>query len=115
MTPKELETQILALPLADKAKVMELLTQTLSNGSRGILKTSGVVGGDACIAGTRIPVWSLVLDRRLGATDARILEMFPHLTAADLVNAWAYADAYPEEIETAIQDNETAMQDNGAE
>jgi hypothetical protein len=28
------------------------------------------------------------------------------LTAADLVNAWAYADAYPEEIEQAIKENE---------
>ncbi|MGL4884029.1 MAG: DUF433 domain-containing protein, partial [Waterburya sp.] len=25
--------------------------------------------------------------------------------AADLVNAWAYADAYPEEIATAIRAN----------
>jgi hypothetical protein len=30
------------------------------------------------------------------------------LSAADLVNAWAYADAYPEEIEQAIKENEEA-------
>jgi uncharacterized protein (DUF433 family) len=71
-------------------------------------KTPGVCGGDACIGNTRIPVWSLVCDRRLGCSDAELLKCYPHLTAADLVNAWAYADAYPEEIETAIRENEAA-------
>ena len=65
-------------------------------------------GGDACVANTRIPVWSLVSDRRLGMSDARILEAFPHLNAADLVNVWAYADANLEEIEQAIRENEEA-------
>jgi hypothetical protein len=34
----------------------------------------------------------------LGANDVRILQEFPHLSAADLANAWAYAEAHPEEI-----------------
>ncbi|MUG98883.1 DUF433 domain-containing protein [Scytonema sp. UIC 10036] len=109
MTVKELENQLLALNLTEKAEAIQILIRTLSNGSLGITKTPGVVGGDACIAKTRIPVWSLVNYRRLGANDAHILEAFPHLTAADLVNAWAYADAYPEEIEQAIQENEEVM------
>jgi hypothetical protein len=29
-----------------------------------------------------------------------------YLSAADLANAWAYADAHPEEIEAAIARNE---------
>ena len=33
-------------------------------------------------------------------------ESHPHLKAEDLVNAWAYADAHPEEIEEAIRRNE---------
>lgn len=49
-------------------------------------------------------------DRRLGASDATILKSFPDLTAADLVNAWAYADAYPEEIEQAIKENDEVME-----
>ncbi|WP_337907174.1 DUF433 domain-containing protein [Iningainema tapete] len=89
MTVKELENQLLALNLTEKAEAIQILTKTLSNGSLGIKKTSGVVGGDACIGNTRIPVWSLVSDRRLGMSDARILEAFPDLSAADLVNAWA--------------------------
>jgi uncharacterized protein (DUF433 family) len=39
----------------------------------------------------------------------RSLEAFPGLTAADLVNVWAYAEAYPGEIELAIQENEAVM------
>ncbi len=112
MTVKELETQLLALNPTEKAEAIQILTKTLSNGSLGIRKTSGVVGGDACLGNTRIPVWSLVNDRRLGLSDARILEAFPDLTAADLVNAWAYADAYPDEIEQAIRENDEVMQES---
>jgi len=44
----------------------------------------------------------------MGANDVRILQEFPHLIAADLANAWAYAEAHPEEIEAAIARNEEA-------
>ncbi len=111
MTLQELESQLQALNPVEKAEAIQILTKTLSNGSQGITKTPGVCGGDACIAQTRIPVWSLVNDRRLGMSDARILEGFPHLTAADLVNAWAYADANSEEIASAIHENEEIMQE----
>ncbi len=114
MLTTELEKQLLALSPAEKAQVIQLLVQSLSNTWQGIEKTPGVCGGDACIAGTRIPVWSLVIDRRLGMSDAKILEAFPHLTAADLVNAWAYAAANPDEIEQAIQENEAVMEENEA-
>jgi uncharacterized protein (DUF433 family) len=33
---------------------------------------------------------------------------YPHLNAADLANAWAYAEAHPEEIEAAIARNDEA-------
>ncbi|MBW4573492.1 MAG: DUF433 domain-containing protein [Tolypothrix carrinoi HA7290-LM1] len=112
MKLKELEAQLLALNLSEKAEAIQILTKSLSNGSQGITKTPGVCGGDACVANTRIPVWSLVSDRRLGMSDARILKAFPHLTAADLVNVWAYADANSKEIEQAIRENEEAMLEN---
>jgi len=108
MTIQELETQVLTLNAVDKAKVISILTQTLTNGSLGIKKTPGVCGGDACIGNTRIQVWVLVGYRRLGSSDAEVLKCYPHLTAADLVNAWAYADAYPQEIEQAIKENDEA-------
>lgn len=106
MTLKELEPKLLALTPAEKAQAIQLLAQSLSDTWQGIEKTPGVCGGDARIAGTRIPIWSLINYRRLGASDARILQDFPHLSAADLVNAWNYAQAHPEEIEAAIQKNE---------
>lgn len=65
-------------------------------------------GGDARIAKTRIPIWLLVNYRILGASDVRILQDFSHLSAAELANAWAYAEAHSEEIEAAIARNEEA-------
>jgi uncharacterized protein (DUF433 family) len=71
-----------------------------------ISKRPNVCGGNACIRDHRIPVWGLVGDRRLGASDAEILRAYPSLTPADLEAAWEYAAAHPEEIDTAIRENE---------
>jgi uncharacterized protein (DUF433 family) len=108
MTLDELRTHLLALTPAEKAEIVHLLVQSLGNTWPGIDKTPGVVGGDACIAGTRIPVLDLVQYRHLGASDAKILEAYPQLTATDLVQAWRYAEAHPEEIQQAIDQNEAA-------
>lgn len=54
MTRQELEHQLLSLSLSDKAAMVQSLTQTLSIGDKGITKTPGVCGGEACIAGTRM-------------------------------------------------------------
>jgi uncharacterized protein (DUF433 family) len=108
MTFKELQNQISALPPTEKAAIIQSLTQTISVGAKGITKTIGVCGGEACIAGTRIAVWLLIEARRLGITEAQLLQDYPHISAADLVNAWVYADAHPEEIEAAINKNEVA-------
>ena len=108
MTVKELETQLLALTAVEKAEAIRILTQNINKSARGITKTPGVMGGDACIAGTRIPVWLLVSFRREGLTDGKLLDAYPDLSAADLVNVWAYAEAYPEEIEIAIREQEEA-------
>ena len=106
MTLKELKPKLLGLTTAEKVAAIELLTQSLA--WPGIEKTPGVCGGDACIAGTRIPVWGLVDYRRIGATDDHILKSFTHISATDLENAWAYAAQYPDEIEAAIKKNEEA-------
>lgn len=108
MTVKELEIQLLALTPAEKAAVIQLLTQSLANTWQGISKTSGVCGGDACIRETRIPVWLLVHFRRLGVSEGELLYNYPTLSATDLANAWTYAESNPEEIEIAIRENEEA-------
>ena len=110
MTHKELETQLLSLTPEEKAQAIQILTQTLTNKPLGITKTPGVMGGDACIAGTRLPVWLFVSLRSQGASDAELFECYPQLSAADLVNVWAYAEAHPEEIETAIREQDEAME-----
>jgi uncharacterized protein (DUF433 family) len=73
-----------------------------------IIKTPGVCGGDARIQGTRISVWGLEEWRRLGWSDARILDAFPQLQPDDLAAAWAYVAQHSEEIEQAIRENQEA-------
>ncbi|MBD2258494.1 DUF433 domain-containing protein [Pseudanabaena sp. FACHB-2040] len=108
MTLQDLQPYLLALSPAEKAQAVQLLVQSLSGTWTGIEKSPGVVGGDACIVGTRIPVWDLVHYRRLGASDAQILEAYPQLTATDLANAWAYDTVFTDEVEAAIRQNEAA-------
>ena len=73
-----------------------------------IQKTPDVCGGDACIRNTRITVWGLVNYRKLGLTNARILEVIDGLTQADLDAAWDYYSRNRAEIDGAIKDNEEA-------
>lgn len=103
---------MLALSAIEKAEAIQILTRTWSDRLWGITKTPGVMGGDACIGNTRLPVWLFVSLRQQGASDAQLFEAYPSLTAADLVNVWAYADAYPDEIETALEEQEAAMQES---
>lgn len=74
----------------------------------GVNKTAGVMGGEACIRNTRIPVWLLVSYRQQGMSEREILEAYPDLSATDLVNAWKYAHANTGEITDAIQKQEKA-------
>jgi uncharacterized protein (DUF433 family) len=73
-----------------------------------IEKTPGVCGGAARVAGTRIPVWQLVEARSLGASEAQLLIDYPRLNAANLVDAWAYAEDHPDEIAREIHTNRVA-------
>jgi uncharacterized protein (DUF433 family) len=82
--------------------------QLLDRLGSGIESTAGVCGGDARIAGTRIPVWTLEHYRRLGLTEAQILSAFPALRATDLVNAWSFVAGHLEEVNHQIRENEEA-------
>ena len=76
----------------------------------GIIQTRRITvkrsQNDACVHGTRIPVWVLDNCRRLGMPDAQILSTYPSLTPPDLEAAWDYVAANREEIEQAIRENE---------
>jgi len=105
MTLQEIEHQFLNLSLPDRAVIVQRLTKILNMSGKGIAKTEGVCGGEACIAGTRITVWLLVEALQIGISEAQLLQDYPHITAADLVNAWTYAEAYSEEIAEVILAN----------
>jgi uncharacterized protein (DUF433 family) len=104
----ELEARLSALSQPEKAEVVERLAQEIADTWPGVETTAGVAGGAACIVRTRIPVWVLENHRRLGSSEATILENYPTLRAADLVHAWAYVAAHRDDIEEAIRANEAA-------
>ena len=108
MTISDLETQIRAMSPAEKAEILQRLILDLTDVWPGIEKSPGVAGGAARIAGTRIPVWVLEGYRRLGWSEAKILENFPTLRAVDLARAWAYVTAHPDEIEQELRENQEA-------
>lgn len=108
MSIQQLEPQLSTLSQAEKAELVQRLVREIVNAWPGIEKSTNVLGGEACIVRTRIPVWALENYRRLGWSEAKILENYPTLRAADLVNAWAYADAHQDEIDKAIRENEAA-------
>ncbi len=113
--PKEKDLALL-VALAEKfnAVAVEMPTvfapnQKKQNGkksSEGIEKTPGVCGGDARVAGTRIPVWSLVTWRNLGMTDEKLLAEFETLSPEGLQNAWAFYAANKAEIDAQVAENE---------
>jgi uncharacterized protein (DUF433 family) len=108
MSIQQLEPQLSNLSRAEKAELVQRLVREIVNAWPGIEKTTNVLGGEACIVRTRIPVWALENYRRLGWSEAKILENYPALRAADLVNTWAYVDAHQEEINRVIKENEEA-------
>jgi uncharacterized protein (DUF433 family) len=50
-----------------------------------------IMGGKACIAGTRVPVHIILGQLGAGATAANLLAAYPFLTERDLLAAVAYA------------------------
>ena len=95
------------LDIAAWEKLVEMLLPL----GKPIVKTPGVVGGNARIDGTRLAIWGLEEWRRLGWDDEKILQSYPHLTATDLANVWAYVEAHRPEIDEAIRQNDLVMQE----
>lgn len=103
MTLHEIENAIAELTPNEKSQLLSHLRRDI-----GIERRAEVMGGDACIAGTRIPVWLLASLKAQGATEADLLLDYPAISAEDLAAAWAYADANTEEIQASIRAHETA-------
>ena len=93
----------------EKAQLLQWVVRDLGGDVyAGIDISPGVAGGAACVVRTRIPVWTLVLAKKLGSSEAELLQAYPSLKAEDLINAWAYYRLNTIEIEQQIIDNENA-------
>lgn len=93
---------------SEKVELVQWLIKDLTDDVGEIEKTEGVCGGSARIRKTRIPVWLLENARRLGSSEADLLENYPSLTAKDLANAWDYVRLNKTEIEKEIAENNAA-------
>ena len=79
-----------------------------AEGFPGVEKNPDIMGGEARIVRTRIPVWLLVGLRKQGMGDSQILEAYPSLSSADLAQAWGYAQRHAEEIENDLREQHEA-------
>jgi len=71
-----------------------------------ITRKKGVCGGRSIIVGTRIPVWSIMKWYKIGMSVEEILKGFPHLTPAQVYDAFSYYYDNQREIEKDIAENE---------
>ena len=102
------EKLLAELTRAEKAQLLQWVARDLGDAYPGIETDPAVCGGEPCVVRTRIPVWVLEQARRLGATEADLLQSYPTLRAEDLANAWSYIRAHREEIDHQISENESA-------
>ncbi|GIK55004.1 MAG: DUF433 domain-containing protein [Chloroflexi bacterium] len=105
---QETEHLLSQMNRAEKAQVLQWVVRDLGDAFPGIDAIPGVSGGEPCIVRTRIPVWLLVQARKLGSSEADLLQAYPTLRAEDLANAWAYYRAFKNEIDHQIRENEEA-------
>jgi uncharacterized protein (DUF433 family) len=105
---KIIEEMLSELNRAEKAELLQSVVRDLGDSFPGIDVTQGICGGEPRIVRSRIPVWVLEQARRLGLSEAQILNVYQTLRAEDLVNAWAYVRSHRDEIERQIQENEAA-------
>ncbi|MCC6327841.1 MAG: DUF433 domain-containing protein [Acidobacteria bacterium] len=103
---RETEFAIAGLSKTAKRQLLKRLSRSFADEPSSVEKNSKVMGGVACIRGTRIPVWLLEQARSQGVTEAELLQNYPGLTAEDLVNAWDYVRMNEDEVRTAIENNE---------
>ncbi len=109
MTKLEQAEQLLSDMTHDELLALYLrVAQDLGSAFLGIETSRDICGGEARVARTRIPVWVLEQARRLGADQSELLEAYPTLRPSDIAFAWAYARIHPQEMDSAISENEAA-------
>lgn len=105
MTILEEAVQLLdKMTQAEKIRLLRKIAVDID--SVGIETTPGICGGAPRVANTRIPVWTLVQYRNLGADDKDLLRTYPSLSAANLADAWSYYQDNKQQIDSQIAENE---------
>ena len=86
--------------------INDLLDEALrSRRFPGVIFVEGPAGRRAHLAGTGLDVWEAVeLVREYGSTEA-VIRAFPHLSPVRIRTAMAFAEEYPEEIESFLDLN----------
>ena len=98
----EIEKLLERISTGEKALVPQWVARDLGEASPGIEFHEGIAGGAACIIRTRIPVWLIDQARRLGTSEADILQAYPTISAEDLINAKSYARTHKMEMDSQI-------------
>jgi uncharacterized protein (DUF433 family) len=104
----EAERLLAELTRSEKAQLLQWVARDLGDAFPGVESNPNICGGEPCIIRTRIPVWLLEQARRLGTTEAELLQSYPTLRAEDLANAWSFVRAHRSEIDRQIAENEAA-------
>jgi uncharacterized protein (DUF433 family) len=82
---------------------------------RNIEKVPDRCGGRAVVSGTRVRVSTILGCYRQGMTVEEILQEYPHVRAADVHDALAYAYEHADEIEADFAaDDEKTVQRKGS-
>ncbi|MFB6272536.1 MAG: DUF433 domain-containing protein [Salinibacter sp.] len=75
---------------------------TLKTQHPHVVRKEGVQGGSPIIAGTRVPVTTIVLWYKQGKNVDEILELYPHLTPAQVYDALSYYHDHQTEMEEEL-------------
>lgn len=71
-----------------------------------IIRNPRICGGEPTLAGTRVPVSSIVIQWRFDQDVDRLLDAFPHLDSAAIERALGYYAKHRAEIDRLIDENE---------
>ncbi len=94
--------RVTRLAEARKQSPEDVIDEIVSQPAQHIERRPGIQGGDACIAGTRVPVWVLAAMHKQGDTVEDVLEAYPSLTAAQVHAAFSYYYDHRAEIDAVI-------------
>jgi uncharacterized protein (DUF433 family) len=77
-------------------------------GAARIIRDPRICGGDPVVAGTRVPVHSIVIHWQYYHDIERLRRAYPHLDALAIECALAYYEAHRTEIDQLIVEHEQA-------